>query len=178
VLTELQYQVLKRIRPVSHPPDVLYAEKGKLATLLGESVFAEARAKTVLDFGCGNGLESIELAQRGAARVFGIDIRENVLEKARQNARRAGVQDICEFGTEVREPVDVIVSVDCFEHFADPEAILREMGSLLKPAGAVFVSFGPTWYHPYGGHLFSVFPWAHLIFSEKALISILSIGPL
>jgi hypothetical protein len=32
------------------------------------------------------------------------------------------------------------------------------------------VSFGPTWLHPLGGHLFSVFPWAHLIFSEKALI--------
>jgi hypothetical protein len=31
------------------------------------------------------------------------------------------------------------------------------------------ISFGPTWHHPYGGHLFSVFPWAHLIFSEKAL---------
>ena len=34
----------------------------------------------------------------------------------------------------------------------------------------MLVSFGPTWYHPLGGHLFSVFPWAHLIFSEEALI--------
>lgn len=32
------------------------------------------------------------------------------------------------------------------------------------------MSFGLTRYHPLGGHLFSVFPWAHLIFSEKALI--------
>ncbi len=44
------------------------------------------------------------------------------------------------------------------------------MNTLLQPAGEVLVSFGPTWYHPLGGHLFSVFPWAHLIFSEKALI--------
>jgi hypothetical protein len=44
------------------------------------------------------------------------------------------------------------------------------MNRLLQPAGEVLVSFGPTWYHPLGGHLFSVFPWAHLIFSEKALI--------
>ena len=29
---------------------------------------------------------------------------------------------------------------------------------------------GPTWYHPYGGHSFSVFPWVHLIFTEKSLI--------
>ena len=45
------------------------------------------------------------------------------------------------------------------------------MDQHLQPGGEVLVSFGPTWYHPLGGHLFSVFPWAHLIFSEKALIS-------
>ena len=44
------------------------------------------------------------------------------------------------------------------------------MDTLLKPSGEVLVSFGPTWYHPLGGHGFSVFPWAHLLFSEKALI--------
>jgi SAM-dependent methyltransferase len=63
-----------------------------------------------------------------------------------------------------------VVSLDAFEHFADPEAILQSMSTLLRPAGEVLVSFGPTWYHPLGGHLFSVFPWAHLIFSEQALI--------
>jgi hypothetical protein len=44
------------------------------------------------------------------------------------------------------------------------------MASLLKPEGFILASFGPTWLHPRGGHLFSVFPWAHLIFTEKALI--------
>ena len=34
----------------------------------------------------------------------------------------------------------------------------------------MLASFGPTWLHPLGGHLFSVFPWAHLIFTEQALI--------
>ena len=44
------------------------------------------------------------------------------------------------------------------------------MSQLLKPSGCVLAAFGPTWYHPLGGHPFSVFPWAHLIFTEKALI--------
>jgi hypothetical protein len=44
------------------------------------------------------------------------------------------------------------------------------MRQALKDSGAVIAAFGPTWYHPLGGHLFSVFPWAHLIFTEKALI--------
>jgi hypothetical protein len=60
--------------------------------------------------------------------------------------------------------------MDAFEHFADPAEILRIMDALLKPSGEVLAAFGPTWYHPLGGHLFSVFPWAHLLFSEKALI--------
>jgi hypothetical protein len=48
--------------------------------------------------------------------------------------------------------------------------VLNIMHGLLKPSGVVISSFGPTWYHPLGGHLFSVFPWAHLLFSEQALI--------
>ena len=39
-----------------------------------------------------------------------------------------------------------------------------------KERQAVFAAFGPPWFHPLGGHLFSVFPWAHLIFTEKALL--------
>jgi hypothetical protein len=44
------------------------------------------------------------------------------------------------------------------------------MRSLLKPTGCVMASFGPTWYHPLGGHVYSVFPYAHLVFSEPALV--------
>jgi hypothetical protein len=45
------------------------------------------------------------------------------------------------------------------------------MHRILKPGGSVLVAFGPPWYHPYGGHLFSVFPWAHLVFSEHAMVT-------
>jgi hypothetical protein len=44
------------------------------------------------------------------------------------------------------------------------------MRKILKDDGVLFVTFGYTWYHPLGGHLFSVFPWAHLILTEKTLI--------
>jgi hypothetical protein len=62
------------------------------------------------------------------------------------------------------------VSIDAFEHFGDPGAILEVMRGLLKPDGCVFAAFGPTWYHPLGGHTLSVFPWAHFVFTEKALL--------
>lgn len=137
---------------------------------MGEAFFRSIQGKTVVDFGCGEGTEAIEMARKGAAKVMGIDIREDVLSIARQKAGAAGVQDRCSFGTSASELADIIVSLDAFEHFGRPDEILRIMHGLLKPGGEVWVSFGPTWYHPMGGHLFSVFPWAHLVFSERALI--------
>jgi SAM-dependent methyltransferase len=104
------------------------------------------------------------------ARVIGIDIRPRAVEHARVNATRAGIADLCEFRLATDQQADAIVSIDSFEHFGDPQAVLKKMSELLKPKGTVFASFGPTWYHPLGGHLFSVFPWAHLLFSEAALI--------
>ena len=137
---------------------------------MGDDFFAKIAGKVVIDFGCGEGSEALEMAQRGAARVIGIDIREEILQIGRQKALAAGVQDFCLFTSSTNELADIVVSVDAFEHFADPAGILRIISTLLQPAGEVIVSFGPTWYHPLGGHLFSVFPWAHLIFEEEALI--------
>jgi SAM-dependent methyltransferase len=172
MLTNLQYRILRTISPGE--PDCcsgcVYEGKSKLAILIGEELFTKIAGKVIIDFGCGGGAEAIEMTRRGAKRVIGIDIREDVLEVARQRAVNTGVQNACLFVSSTKELADMIVSVDAFEHFGDPAVILHTMNMLLQPAGEVLVSFGPTWYHPLGGHLFSVFPWAHLIFSEKALI--------
>ncbi len=137
---------------------------------MGNEFFSRIAGKVVVDFGCGEGEEAVEMAAKGAKRVIGIDIREEVLDLARQKARCAGAEGNCSFTSSTTELADVVVSIDAFEHFGNPAGILDTMSTLLKPTGEVFISFGPTWYHPLGGHLFSVFPWAHLIFSEEALI--------
>jgi SAM-dependent methyltransferase len=170
-LTALEYQILRRIAPrePTHMDGSAYAHRSKLAVLLGETFLEQLAGKTVVDFGCGEGREAIEMARAGAS-VIGIDIQPEALERARANARAAGVADRCRFASVLTEPVDLVVSLDSFEHFADPLAILGIMYDMLRPGGAVVSSFGPTWYHPYGGHLFSVSPWAHLVFSESALI--------
>jgi SAM-dependent methyltransferase len=170
--TNIQYRILKRIRPESsdYRAGSVYEGNSKLAILLGDEFLGKISGKTIVDFGCGEGAEAVEIAQKGAKRVIGIDVREDVLQTARKRALTAGVQNCCLFALSTKELAETIVSIDAFEHFADPAGILRIMNTLLQPTGEVLVSFGPTWYHPLGGHLFSVFPWAHLIFSEKALI--------
>jgi len=169
----LGVSILKRLCPdgdSGYLSGDVYANKSKLGVLLGERFFDEIRGKTVIDFGCGTGGEAVEMAQRGARRVIGVDIRELWLETARRHAQGQGVADRCAFMTMPDQPADVVVSVDSFEHFDDPAQILRVMESYLAPGGKIIATFGPTWYHPLGGHLFSVFPWAHLVFTERALL--------
>jgi SAM-dependent methyltransferase len=171
-LDRVQYKLLKRIAPVEPFLDrqSVYQGHSKLRMLLGEELVHELlRCDKVIDFGCGGGDEAIELAELGCKRVIGLDIQENLLARARVTAERRGVSHKCEFLVSSDEPADAIVSLDAFEHFGEPEKILAIMYRLLRPGGFVAASFGPTWFHPTGGHLFSVFPWAHLIFSEAAL---------
>ena len=170
---EIGYRLLRLISKdgdTGYCDGSVYQGRSKMEILFGPQIWNQLAGKVVLDFGCGTGEQAIEIAQRGATRVIGLDMRENVLKAARDSAKAAGVADRCLFTTETHEKVDVVISVDAFEHFADPRGVLRTMHSLVKVEGCAMIVFGPTWYHPLGGHLFSVFPWAHLIFTEKALI--------
>jgi len=147
-----------------------YRGVSKLEALFGKDIWNDIREQTVLDFGCGTGEMAIEMAQHGAEHVVGLDIRQKVLDMAARDAEAAGVSALCSFTTRVDEPVDVAFSVDGFEHYDDPAEVLDLLGRLIRPGGKLFIAFGPPWLHPYGGHLFSIFPWAHLLFTERALL--------
>lgn len=171
---ELGYRVLQRFpTPRSWQPrgsGSFLPQLSKLEEYWGPEIWGDLAGRTVIDYGCGWGGDSIEMAKRGARHVIGLDIRPKALAVAAQAAVRANVADRCSFQTVTEEKADAIICIDCFEHFSDPATVLQAMADLLRPAGTVFVSFGPPWYHPYGGHSFSVFPWAHLLFTERALL--------
>ena len=171
---ELGYRVLQRFpTPPSWKARLTESSSptpGKLESYWGASVWKQLAGRTVIDFGCGTGGDSVEIARHGAARVIGLDIVEPALAVARQAARDANVVDRCAFQTTTDEKADAIICIDSFEHFADPAGVLRTMADLLRPDGTAYVSFGPPWLHPYGGHSFSVFPWAHLVFTERTLL--------
>ena len=152
------------------PQAPAYVGRSKLEVLLGRSIWDEIAGRTVLDFGCGPGVEAVEMAERGATRVIGIDICEKWLTEAKARVDEAGVADRCTIERTWNDPVDMIVCIDCFEHFSDPLGILRHMRALLKPGGRVLISFGPPWGHPLGGHLYSIFPFSHLVFPDSALV--------
>jgi SAM-dependent methyltransferase len=145
-----------------------YEGKAKLESLFGPDIWDEVADKVVLDFGCGSGVETLEVA-RQARYAIGLDIVEAYLEIARENQARAGISN-CTFVSAYNSKVDVILTIDSFEHFDNPEQILRDMARLLKADGKVLVSFGPTWYHPLGHHS-NLFIWAHFLLTEKAIMT-------
>jgi SAM-dependent methyltransferase len=172
LLINAQIRLLRLLSREGRPSNELaaYRFQSKLSACLSSDLLKLIAGKTVIDFGCGEGGAAIELVRHGARHVIGIEIQESHLRVARERARQAGVEHTCTFTQTTNQRADLIISLDAFEHFADPAAILRAMDSLLKSDGEIMASFGPTWYHPAGGHLFSIFPWAHLIFSEEALL--------
>ena len=140
---KLGYHILKAISAdgqTGYMGNNVYAERSKLATLLGDNIWEETRDKVVIDFGCGTGVESVELAEHGAKKVIGVEIQDKRLQAARQRADEHGVADRCLFTTEPVESADVIVSLDSFEHFDDPAEILRVMHSMLNPNGSVLTA--------------------------------------
>jgi SAM-dependent methyltransferase len=137
------------------------------------------RGRRVLDFGCGNGLQSLALARAGSRHVLGVDTNETCLASARKLVREANAREV-EFSRRVpRERLgtfDIIVSQNSFEHFPDPVAILAEMTAALAPAGRILVTFGPPWMAPYGSHMyfFTKMPWVNLVFSERTVMRVRS----
>jgi len=169
---EIGYKLLRRFVKVCPDNNITTAYDGlsKMEVFFGPDIWRDLAGKTVIDFGCEAGIEAIDMAQHGVGQVIGLDIREEPLEIARAAAKTAGLDGRCVFATHTDEKVDVVISLDAFEHFGDPAAMLKVMRKLLKDDGYVLACFGPTWFHPLGGHGFSIFPWSHLVFSEDVLM--------
>lgn len=170
----LGYRILRYISPGDRPlpttVDIYQSPDHKLSTHFGARFFDSIRGRTVVDFGSGRGMEAIEIAKRGARRVIGVELQERFREEATRNAVKHGVSETCMFVPELMDQADVVFSLDSFEHFADPGGNLRLMSEMVADGGEIWISFGLPWYHPHGGHLFSVFPWSHLVFTEEALL--------
>ena len=101
--------------------------------------------KAVVDIGCGGGILSESMANKGA-NVTGIDLSEKALKVADLHSLESGVKVRYELisaeDLAAREPgkYDVVTCMEMLEHVPDPASIVRACASLVKPGGHVFFS--------------------------------------
>ncbi len=103
----------------------------------------------VLDIGCGPGFFALVLSEEGH-RVTGIDITENMIKCARQNAQAAGVSCNlltmdCQALSFDDESFDLLISRDITWTLDDPKKAYREWHRVLRPGGMLLI-FDACWY--------------------------------
>lgn len=99
--------------------------------------------KTVLDVGCGGGILSESMAEKGAI-VTGIDLSEKALKVAQLHSLDSGVDvnyrliAVEELAEETPASFDVVTCLEMLEHVPNPASVVQACAKLVKPGGHVF----------------------------------------
>lgn len=129
-----------------------YATTEKSEQFFARWIANNAKDRTVLDYCCGLGGTSLQLAQAGAF-VHAFDISPESIATAREKLRIAGLQDRSEFQvmdaenmTYADNTFDVIVCTGVLHHL-DATKAFGELARVLKPTGTV-VAIEALGYNP------------------------------
>jgi SAM-dependent methyltransferase len=104
--------------------------------------------ETCVDLGSGRGTDCLRMAESVGAEgfVWGLDISDRMLEKARSTAAKVGATNVRFEKAELEHlplpdaSVDLVISNCVLNHARDKAAVWREISRILKPGGRFVVS--------------------------------------
>jgi len=97
----------------------------------------------VADIGAGVGYMSLRMARRvgPSGKVYANDLQPPMLDLLRQNAAKSGIGNIVTVVGDVADPklpantMDLVLLVDVYHEFSQPQQMLRKIRETLKPDG-------------------------------------------
>jgi len=141
--------------PIASMDDVIQYDRGAKCYILPEYKYfvwktlrKGIREGKVLDMGTGSGLLAIELAKAKGCHfdITAVDISENMIKRATDNARQAGVEDKVRFmvSTAAALPFpdnsfDLVMSYASLHHWLEPVTVFNEIERVVKKSGSFII---------------------------------------
>jgi SAM-dependent methyltransferase len=140
-------------KSLGYPPELIAslpaAAVDAFAGVSNVSIFADIpKAATVLDLGCGTGLDSLIAARKVGpeGHVIGVDFSQTMLARARQAAAEAGIGNVefCRADAETLRledaSIDVALVNGIFNLNPARASIFSELARVVRPGGAVYAA--------------------------------------
>ena len=143
-------------------------------------LLAPLSGKTVLDVGCGSGRYCIAYAQRGAARVVGVDFAAAMIELAIEHSRRYGVAERCEFRAGLFPDAvpdgsfDASSAMGFFDYVEDPAPVIARMREMTRTTMIMSFPKSREWRAPIRRMRFLASGCPLFLYSEARVKTILS----
>jgi 2-polyprenyl-3-methyl-5-hydroxy-6-metoxy-1,4-benzoquinol methylase len=107
------------------------------------------QGKQVVDIGCGSGDVSVRVATLGA-KVIGLDIVDDMIRIAQEQAEKMGVASSTEFRVAdiINDPLpetDISMSVGVVEYYQDIEFVLNKIAKSTREMVIIVDTYGPWW---------------------------------
>ena len=121
-------------------------KRGKLLSgIIYPEFFPINKSETILNVGCGDGVQAIIYKGR-FKKMVGVDINRKSLETARELMNYCGIDNFKGINANIEkiplnEQFNKIIAVDSIEHVINPNCVVSEMNRLLENNGELLITF-------------------------------------